>query len=767
VEAELSSTSASAAARVDKSVSDATTTELHDSVQLVLDQREIDIIGALLEKLHEYNLLPVSGESKAEIEVVIEISRLVSQIGLCVLPVWCQCQHQPRQEPLAAYQDQIQARMNQVLDLFFRAFAYDDIDVSLGVIPLAASLVKVLDRDTVKNRGEIARKIQQHVPQMLNILYQQLKYPVGYDRESDDDVDAEEQLYRDELCKLYTKFVRVQPSLCLQFVYEACSQWLLPDSISSRSLATSPQDVEATLRLLYHYAEGIQPPPGVRTAVDDLTFGSLLVAIHSSGLVRRFGSYENHFVLLLYYEVAVRYSPIFHQEPHTQLLAPLLEAMSGVTGLQHADAKMRSRCCFLLLRLVTSLSKLLRPFVETAVSGIQQLLAQSFTQPNLLRVEDVMYLFETIGILVGKTGVDATQQQQYLTSLLTPHIQAMENILSKPDLARDVQHYGDILSCSISAISHLSKGFSKQPPNGVQAILVEPMHVTLRAVEALPSCESVRNKSMVLVQRMILCIGDKVLPFCPQLLFHLIAHCTSDDILFVAQIFIQLCTKFKQRATDVIDSPLMPFLRKCQSVIPQAEASVDSGTPPHLKAEQLSIQKLAFAVLLAIVTNHVTRVLLSTTNVGSLELVLRTVCDGAVLVRDGVVQRTCIKFFRELVKQWGEPAASSVSVASEELVYRHGFMSFVIQVFLVGMMRTFLDTTFNLQDANQSRCVSELSHVLFGCLMYDAEATLASVSCFLPNASDLRSATQVELLEKKLRELLVASQSGPSTNGFR
>jgi exportin-T len=415
-----------------------------------------------------------------------------------------------------------------------------------------------------------------------------------------------------------------------------------------------------------------------------------------------------------------------------------------------------------------SLSKLLRPFVETAVSGIQALLAQSSTQPNLLRVEDVMYLFETIGILVGKTGLDATQQQQYLTSLLTPHIQAMEEILSKTDVTRDVQHYGEILSCSISATTHLSKGFSKQPPIGVQTVLVETMRVTLRAVEALPSSESVRSKAMVLVQRMILCIGDKVLPFCPPLLFHLIANCTSDDILFVSQIFIQLCTKFKQRAVDVIDSPLMPFLRKCQSVVPQAEAAVDSDSPPHLRTEQLSIQKLAYAVLLSIVTNQATRVLLSTANVASLESVLRTVSDGAVLVRDGVIQRTCIKFFRELVKQWGEPpVSSSASVASDELVYRRGFMSFAIQVFLVGMMRTFSDVTFNLQDANQSRCVSELSHVLFGCLVYDADATLTSVSSVLPNAHGLRAATDVDLLDKALRELLVASRSGPSTNGFR
>jgi Exportin-T len=721
---------------------------------LVLDQRQLDILGALFETIHESNLLPTAGESNADIEVVIEIAKLVSHVGLCLVPLLRQCKQQQGQ--VGAYAEQLQARMNQVLDLFFRSFAYDDIDVSSAVIPLASALVKAMDpvapgRASTENAST---GIRQHIPQMLNILYTQLKYPPDYDHEaaanSDDDVDAEEQLYRDELCKLYTKFVRVQPALCLQFVFEAASQWL---AVDSRSLS-SPEDVEATLRLVFHYAEGAQPSPGVKSALEDATFVQLLVAVQSHDLVRRFASTSNVEVLMLYYDIVVRYSALFHEHP--DLLSPLLEAISGMPGVQHPNARVRSRCCFLMLRLVSSLTKLLRAYVETAVSGIQQLLTTAASHPQWLRDEDVMYLFETIGILVGRTGVDAFHQQQYLTALLTPHVRAMEEVLAKPDFSRDIQEHGVTLSSSISAISHLSKGFSRQTTPGVQSVLVETVRVTVRVVEALPSCEPVRNKSMVLIQRMIQCIGREALPFCPSLLHCWITHCTSDDILFVSQVFNQLCAKFKNAATDAINTALLPFLHKCQSVVPQVDSqdASSSGLPPHLRTEQLSIQKLAYAVLLAIVTNEATPVLLTPTNVGSLELVLRTVSDGATRARDGVVQRTCIKFFRELVRQWGQQPFTT----GDESMYRRATMSFVIQVFLVEMLRTCLDAAFNLQDANQSRCVSELSHVLLGCLQYDPETTRATVSSVLPGSRErliLHPSLSAEQLEKSMRELLV------------
>jgi hypothetical protein len=55
--------------------------------------------------------------------------------------------------------------------------------------------------------------------------------------------------------------------------------------------------------------------------------------------------------------------------------------------------------------------------VETAVSGIQGLLQSNSVQ---LRLDDTLNIFETIGFLLGKTGLDAAEQQRRLTQVILP-----------------------------------------------------------------------------------------------------------------------------------------------------------------------------------------------------------------------------------------------------------------------------------------------------------------------------------------------------------
>jgi exportin-T len=169
------------------------------------------------------------------------------------------------------------------------------------------------------------------------------------------------------------------------------------------------------------------------------------------------------------------------------------------------------------------------------------------------------------------------------------------------------------LSGSIAAIAFLSKGFKKQPPYEIQMVLLETLNIALAVLEALPNHEQqVRNKSFILLQRLIQCLEDKVLPSMPPLLYLLIAHCTTEDVLDVAQLFNQLCIKFKAKAIPAMDAALLPFLQKCHALIvplltscgaPTASSSSSSSeeiaiiTAPHQRTEQLSIQKLTFAVL--------------------------------------------------------------------------------------------------------------------------------------------------------------------------
>jgi exportin-T len=299
-----------------------------------------------------------------------------------------------------------------------------------------------------------------------------------------------------------------------------------------------------------------------------------------------------------------------------------------------------------------------------------------------------------------------------LTQVMTPHVRSIEQILEqKQAVTQEPEVYGEILSGSIAAIAFLSKGFKPPVPYGVQIVLLETLTIAAAVLETLPNNEQVRNKSFVLLQRLIQCLEDKVLPFMPQLLYTLIAHCTTEDILDVAQLFNQLCIKFKSEAISVIDTGLLPFLRKCHALIatlstPATNSQAATEIAPHLRTEQLSIQKLTFTVLQHIVTHGATAVLLTPTNVSSLENVLQSMSDGAIHVEDAAMKKTCIIFFKEVLDQWTkEPPRNGNTDTPPATFVVQGYLRFVCDV-------SFCNDNFNAQDANQWRSVMEFAALL-------------------------------------------------------
>eukprot|EP00980_Cylindrotheca_fusiformis_P024345 scaffold11783_cov120-Cylindrotheca_fusiformis.AAC.5 len=635
-----------------------------------------------LEQIYTHINLEVVDASP--IDVVLEVAKFINKTGLEVLPILSGQEH-----PI----------YSQVLELFFRCFAYDDIDVSAAVIPLAGSLVlsRQQEPDAVFS-------------QLLAVTYRQMRYPLDFQFDYEDEDEAEEEIYRTELRKLNQKFVRAAPEFCLQFTSQTLAQLPLP-----LSNAPTP-DLEAALRLVYHYCEGIRPAPGLKVVMRNETFRNLLVGLHSSDIT----SHPHVEVLTLYYETSVRYYPLLKDRP--DLLQILLGALTGRRGLQNEHARVRSRCCYLLPRLIKSVgnsnatNSILRPYVETAITGIQGLLQNKSIE---LRMDDTLNLFETIGLLLGKTGLEEAAQQNYLTQVMTPHVRSIEHVLEqKQAVAQDPDTYGEILSGAIASIAFLSKGFKKPAP-GIQVVLLEALKINLTVLQTLPSNDQVRNKSYILVQRLIQCLGDQVLPSMPQVLYLLIAHCTAEDVLDVSQLINQLCIKFKADAVPALDAALLPFLQKCQTLATLSTAApISSDTvAPHLRTEQLSIRKLTFAVLQHIVSYGADAVFLTQTNVSNLESILQSMQDGAVHVEDPIMKKTCLVFFKELLRQWVAPSEQSKGdaevppTATVPAYIVEGYIRFLSDSLIPGVLFSFFKEGFNCEDANQWRTVTELAGI--------------------------------------------------------
>jgi exportin-T len=669
--------------------------------ELLINLGVIDALCSLTGLTGDRVQLDITNSGRTQIDAVIAAAELINAIGLEVLTCWeidCAQKGSPSQA--------IMLFVTQSLELTLTCLNYDDVDVSGAVVEIISRVLVSIEKHQAywnniygSNGETFCNKL---IQRLLTILHERMKYPADFEFDYEDDIEAEEEMYRTQLRKLYQRIVRFKHQLVLEFMRQCFSA--LPQSLA----AAATQDVEVALRFVHHYGEGRRPAPGANSALKDPPFREIIMALHLSNV----SSHQHREVLLLYYDLSVRYAKILKEMP--DLLSNLMGALSGSQGLQHSHPRVRSRCCYLLLRMVKSAGgKAMRSYVEVVVQGIQGLLFPS-EETTVLPIEpnDALYLFETTGILLGSTGLDDDLQQRCATGVLTPHVQSIEQILQSPDLHRDVDTYAEQLAMSISAIAQLSKGWQGHPPPGVQNVLSASTDISLKVLLALSASPIVRNRTAVLLQRMILSLGQGILPKIPDFFQALLSNCTlEDDVLDISQLFNQLCIKFKENAVPAIDSSLLPFLQKVLALQLSETSVVPSGNsvapPPHVVTEQLSVRKQAFSTLQHIATHNASAVLYSENNVGSITDILRLMNDGATVVPEPVMKKTCTMFFGELARAWAQEGCPA------PVHVRNGFFDFIYEVFVPGMLHCVLDSSFNVKDANQYRVLAEFGVVLW------------------------------------------------------
>lgn len=622
--------------------------------------------------------------------------------------------------PTAPYESSvlIVTQLQSMLDMFWRCFAYDDIDVTSAIMPLAMRLTGTLDKQvalsrkqTCSNGSYLAFSAIEHFPQLLSLIYQQMQYPEGFQFDYNDEDDAEEQLFRTKLYKLLQIIVRVLPNEALHFICNALSSLSMPLS----SAKVPP--VEASLQLVFHYCDGLSTEM-TSNALKEGPFHHVIIALHQSDIAL----HHHHEVVILYYEIMIRYAQVLKYQP--DLLTNILLNISGANGIQHTHARVRSRSCYLLLRLVKAMGPVLRPYVETAVVGIQgrlfypliSLLKSDFfsfffisgllssKDKLVLQTDDFLYLFETTGLLLGSTELSEDAQIDFLVKVLTPNIQSMEDIVSSGNLKRDPEHYGGVLADLIASVAHISKGFS-QPCQKVKSVMTSVVPIILKSLQALPSSDKVRSKTMITLHRLIFCIGLEILPLMDQFLTILVDHCNDSDISDVSQLLNQLCSKFKGSSANTLNIVVIPFLKKCHELIPN---ELEIGTlAPHLQTEQISIKKLSFVFLQYLVSKKVASVLLSPVNLPQLEYILNEMKNGAVSMVDPAINKTCLVFFRGLIDQWIENENNSI-----DKNIQNGVIRFVCDVLLHELLGCIFGLKFDEKDALQSRVILEVAKLL-------------------------------------------------------
>lgn len=373
------------------------------------------------------------------------------------------------------------------------------------------------------------------------------------------------------------------------------------------------QDVEVAVSLLYELGEGA---PEEALKPDGGALGALAAALMQAPLPAA----RHRLVALAVLETYVRFFRIM--QTHPQVAPSAIAAFLDERGIGHCTEDVAARACYLFCRLVKSLRSSLRPLAPSILQSLQPHLVRIATRPlmdlpssgagssaggggtaqrdgsggkppNAAVVDDRLYVFEAVGLLLGQDEIPVEQQAALLGSLLQPLKEQMEGNLMAA-MAATTQGGGGgggtmaaaaaapgLILQALEAIVRLNKGFRPdtltrtRPQLG--AMFLTCMDVAVRIPPAFPSHRLLRSRFISSVHRLVEGLGASMLPYLPPALEALVlsggganplaaasssstgSFSAASDLCEVLSLSNQLVLKFKEQVAGLL-LVLLPVL---------------------------------------------------------------------------------------------------------------------------------------------------------------------------------------------------------------
>ena len=217
----------------------------------------------------------------------------------------------------------------------------------------------------------------------------------------------------------------------------------------------------------------------------------------------------------------------------------------------------------------------------------------------LVSSDDESNLFECVGLLINSSskrspsspcrggvdgGVSGPSPSFTLEGLACPILEKMRCALHG---GMDDRGKGQTIASLMGNVASLTKGFKMRDLTSRDVGVV--VSAVARATECLKplACDpGVRGRSMVLMHRAVVLVGDCALPYVTQFLEPLAHSCDAEDVGDVAQLMNQLLVRFGGKVRDGIEPVVLPFLRRCANLLPV------HGSRSQLELERVNLLKL-------------------------------------------------------------------------------------------------------------------------------------------------------------------------------
>lgn len=572
----------------------------------------------------------------------------------------------------------------------------------------------------------------------------------GYQAAREEQFDVEEQ--RKELLTLFKNTAKLAFPEALQFA-AAKLQGVLASAGSSTAAAAAPsglanglgsaaggsksgaagssssgqgkfQETELAVTLVYELGEGA-PEEALKPGSGGLAQLVMLLLDQAAALPAG----QHRLVALAVLETCVRYCKLLQNNQGS--IPGVLGLFLGARGLGHPSPTVATRAAYLLSRLVKTLRGNLRQYAGDILQQLQPYLEVVATRPppsnaaavgtsreaaagrapvTAAVVDDRLYVFESVGLLLGQEELQADQQLAALQQLLQPLTRQIEANLG-PAAAEAAGGSSSGSSSwailqSLEAIARLNKGFkwelcTRSRPQ-IGAAFIACLEVSLAVPQTLPGNKQLRGRFIAFLHRMVESLMSAVLPYLPPALEALMGsqHAAPGadvaDMSDVLALMVQLVQRFKEALVKLVEAALPVAVVKVhtllgadwdwsgRSALPAAAvAAVAAQSSPQQQQQQQQqpqvtveelrekgdLQRSYYSLLLGLTMNNLTGSLLQLP-AQVLDNIMTALAKGAATHVDPAVRRSCIQVFERLLSDWC-PAGSN------ELV--PGFRAYAVQ----------------------------------------------------------------------------------------
>ncbi|KAJ0241025.1 Exportin-T [Hirschfeldia incana] len=628
-------------------------------------------------------------------ELVSEVSALVTGYAVEVL----ECHKRLNSEETKAVSMDL---LNEVLPSVFYVMRNCEVDSTFSIVQFLMGYVS-----TLKGLPALKEKQLLHITQILEVIRIQICYDPMYRNNLDslDKIGLEEEdrmsEFRKDLFVLLRTVGRVAPEVTQLFIRNALASAV--ESSSERNV----EEVEAALSLLYSLGESMTE--------EAMKSGSgCLSELIPMLLTTKFPGHSHRLVALVYLENITRYMK-FIQE-HSQYIPNVLGAFLDERGLHHQNVHVSRRAYYLFMRVVKLLKSKLVPYIDKILQNLQDTLSQltsmNFASREHSGTEDGSHIFEAIGLIIGLEDVPAEKQSDYLSLLLTPLCQQIENGLMEAKVASSENFPAKIakIQFAIVAINALSKGFSERLVTAsrprIGHMFKQTLDMLLRLLIEFPKVEPLRSKVISLIHRMVETLGPSVLPYLPRALEQLLADSEQPkEMVGFLVLLNQLICKFSTSLSCILEEVYPVVAERIYGLIPKDGKS--SPSPSRSEAitedtrELIELQRTFYTFLHVMATHDLSSVFLTPKCMPHLEEMMPLLLNTCCTHKDITVRKACVQIFIRLIEDWCPKPNTEEKLP--------GFQDYMINTFATNCcFFSVLDKSFDFNDANTQGLLSEI-----------------------------------------------------------